>query len=304
MYRYVDDYEEELLEEIKKKKYRHPVETNVMTLAIKEMKQLSLNENKSDQIQTKIHPEIFTRYNSINLLIGKRGSGKTHSVLQEILAICHLDDCAGYRILIIVSDQPDDSTINKVIPALESYGLKIIRVDYDGVLGLLKEVIEGKLAYSQVIRKHLESKLQDESREEILNLTGDYDFLEKLPHSFILFDDAVNIFTLKKYEPLQNLLYRNRQPRFTIFICIQDITGIPTIIRRNADSCWLFAGMRDKTTFSRILTQFHPISNNTLKTDIYIKYNKLSPNGCIRFDTYDNVYDIINPKPTIKKSYY
>jgi hypothetical protein len=37
--------------------------------------------DKSQQLQTEIRPEIHFRYNSINLLISRRGVGKTFSVL-------------------------------------------------------------------------------------------------------------------------------------------------------------------------------------------------------------------------------
>jgi hypothetical protein len=38
--------------------------------------------DKSQQLQKEIHPEIYFRYNSINLLISRRGVGNTFSVLR------------------------------------------------------------------------------------------------------------------------------------------------------------------------------------------------------------------------------
>jgi hypothetical protein len=71
-----------------------------------------------------------------------------------------------------------------------------------------------------------------------------------------LLDDAINILKDNKFKLLRDLLFQNRQPRLTIFICAQDVFGIPVQIRRNCDSVWLFAGLTNRTMFSMIMSQF------------------------------------------------
>jgi hypothetical protein len=53
-------------------------------------------------------------------------------------------------------------------------------------------------------------------------------------------------------------LFRNRQPRFTIFICPQNPYSIQVKIRRNFDSLWLFGGFTDSSMFQRLLSSFSP----------------------------------------------
>jgi hypothetical protein len=48
------------------------------------------NIDKSKQLQTTIHPEIHFRYNSINLLISRRGVGKTFTVMKELIKLSQL----------------------------------------------------------------------------------------------------------------------------------------------------------------------------------------------------------------------
>jgi hypothetical protein len=48
------------------------------------------NIDKSQQLQTEIHPEIHFKYNSINLLISRRGVGKTIAVLRELIKLSQL----------------------------------------------------------------------------------------------------------------------------------------------------------------------------------------------------------------------
>jgi hypothetical protein len=129
----------------------------------------------------------------------------------------------GFTALVIISDKPNDSTINELLPLIH---VKVIQIDYDHAESVLNEIIEDKTAYDQVVRKDLEGELTEESKQDILSKTCDDNFYNELPHTFILLDDAINILTQKKYKKLQQMLFRNRQPRFTICICVQELTGV------------------------------------------------------------------------------
>jgi pterin-4a-carbinolamine dehydratase len=48
------------------------------------------NIDKTQQLQSEIHPEIHFKYNSINLLISRRDVGKTFSVLKELIKLSQL----------------------------------------------------------------------------------------------------------------------------------------------------------------------------------------------------------------------
>ena len=49
------------------------------------LSQVSKGRDLTHDLQTEIHPELFFRRNSVNLLIGKKGSGKTYNVFREVL---------------------------------------------------------------------------------------------------------------------------------------------------------------------------------------------------------------------------
>jgi hypothetical protein len=188
----------------------------------------------------------------------------------------------GFTALIIISDKPNDSTINELLPLIH---VRIIQIDYDHAEGVLNEIIEGKTAYDKVVRKDLEGELTEESKQDILSKTCDDDFYNELPHTFILLDDAINILTQKKYKKLQQMLFRNRQPRFTICICVQDLTGVPPQVRRNLDSLWLFGGNVSRQNFMYLLNQCYPDVKDK-KEIILENYRKLSVNQILLF-TYD-----------------
>ena len=64
-----------------------------------------------------IHPEIFVRHRSINLLIGKPGSSKTTSICQELIKISAINDINSkgiFHLIIWVNNTSSDKTVNKL----------------------------------------------------------------------------------------------------------------------------------------------------------------------------------------------
>jgi hypothetical protein len=209
-------------------------------LAFAKIREAQKNVDKREQIQSLIREDVNLYKNSINLFVGKRSSSKTENIFIELIKIDLLPGHVGFTAFVIVSDKQNDSTVNEFLPLIH---MKIIQVDYDHAEGVLSDIAEGKTAYERVVSKDLENELTEESKEDILSKTSDDDFYQELPHTFILLDDAINVLTQRKYRKLQQMLFRNRQPRFTICICVQDLTGVPPQIRRNLDSLWLLVEM-------------------------------------------------------------
>jgi signal recognition particle GTPase len=78
---------------------------NISKAAMKEIKQIMDKVNKEEQIQSKIHDDINFWKNTINLLIGKRGSGKTFNVNYEMVKLGYIVNNGGYTCFIIISDK-------------------------------------------------------------------------------------------------------------------------------------------------------------------------------------------------------
>jgi hypothetical protein len=78
-----------------------------------------LSEDASKRLQSKIHLEILFRYNSINLLISRRGAGKTFTVLKELIKLSQLPNCPRYSTFIYVSDKTNDETVNEMIKLIK-----------------------------------------------------------------------------------------------------------------------------------------------------------------------------------------
>jgi hypothetical protein len=261
---------------------------SISSIASKLVKETMATVNKDEQLQSTIHPELNFYKNSMNLLIGRRGSGKTYNVTYELIKLSQLPGYGGYTAFVIISDKENDSTINECLKHIK---LKVVQCNYDNAMKTLGDIIEGKTAYDQVIENNLEDRLTDKSKEDILLRTSDRAFYDTIPHTAILMDDAINIFKRKGYTKLHDLLFRNRQPRFTIFICAQDPYSIPVTIRRNLDSLWLFGGFQDRSMFMKLLSQFSPGRDN--KEDTWEEYHELGVHDAMQFNIRSTGIEIV-----------
>jgi hypothetical protein len=220
-------------------------------------------------LQTTIHPEISFKYNSINLLVARRGVGKTFSVMKELIKLSQLPDKGGYTTFIYVSDKTNDTTVNELIKLIK---LKVRQVSYEDVLKVMEDIIDAKSALEDAIRKDIIDELQDSVVKDLKSTLDLPDLhVDEVPHTAILLDDAINILKDTKHKKLMNVLFQNRQPRFTIFICVQDVFGVPVKIKRNCDAVWIFAGLTDKHAFGMMGRQLGLDDINNL----WLEYKQL-----------------------------
>jgi hypothetical protein len=97
----------------------------------------------ASQSQTIIHPEILFRYNSINLLVSRRGVGKTFNVMRELIKLSQLPNRGGYTTLLYTTDKTNDETINELVKLVK---LKVRQVSYSNIIAVLKDLIDAKNA--------------------------------------------------------------------------------------------------------------------------------------------------------------
>ena len=228
------------------------------------------NSSKPDELVTEIDPSVFFKYNSVNLVIGRRGSGKTHMVLREILKVMLLGH-KEYTQLFYVTDKEHDETFDKLSPLLLKH-LQISWINTDEALELLQALEKGKASMD----KHPEYR-------ECLNAVG-RDGL--MPHTFIIFDDAIGLFS--KTSNLAKKLYQTRQSRVTAFIILQDVQGLNSSMKSNVDSLVLFGGF-SAHKFSILFYHLPPTSTQITFED----YSSLSPQDAVVVDFIDDATNVL-----------
>jgi hypothetical protein len=250
---------------------------------------------EEDELQSVIDPELFFKYNSVNVLIGKRGSGKTHFVMKEVLKLSILQekgisdsrdqrsqefyDRPRFSQFYYSSDKAFDDTFEHlkqlIRPTIQIH--KISHGDTCELITLLsktKSLIEGLSAGI---------KDDDDDDEDFLNKALESEDLDRKPHTIILIDDCLNLFTSKRTE-LYKKLFENRQSRITFFLALQDPSGIPTSLKNNMDSLVLFGGV-SRLKFTVLFNQI-PFTQD--RESVYDLYKRMGKNDYIILDFIDS----------------
>ena len=221
-------------------------------------------DDNSDQLVSQISPDLFFRRNSVNCIIGKRGSGKTYLLMRELLK-CLMLGHTEYTQLFYISSKYSDDTVKKFQPLLEKY-IQFSWVETKDALQLITALEYGK------------ANIEEPNFRQCMNaegLTSDI-----VPNTFLIFDDAINVFS--KPSELMKKLFQNRQSRITAFVVIQDVQGMSSSFKSNIDSMVLF-GSFSAQKFQVLTYQMPPVEGFNFST-----YAQLSNKDCVIIDFQNN----------------
>lgn len=153
-----------------------------------------------------IHPQIQFRYNSLNMCLGKQGTGKTTFMLTELIKLSELPDCIYDKIIYITNGDTDDLTFK----ALKM----MIKIP---IMGL---------------------NFNDATRE----LTNYFNTREDTTHhTFVIIEDAS--FLLMKDNPIwTDWVCKLRHLRMTIWINLHVWRSISTMIKTQITTLFIFKG--------------------------------------------------------------
>ena len=151
--------------------------------AIDDIIDYELNTGRKKLI-SKISDNINFKYNSFNIFLGKQGTGKTTSILKELMKLSTIKN--DYHLIIYVSNNSSDDTFNK----LKNYiNIPIVKTDYQHLNQQFEQLIKLKDTYNKMIDGEIPKS------DEILANLYINDFSKDRLHTFILMDDAA--FVLK-----------------------------------------------------------------------------------------------------------
>ena len=248
------------------------------------------NIDLTHELQTTIAPGLNFRRNTVNLLIGKKGSGKTFNVFREIIKLRFVPN-HHYTKLLFVSNKISDPLYERyknLFPMAHEY------VSYKEAPTKIKQIAAAKAAVDELLETRTDlSALCPESREFILRTLG----ITQLPpltepwiHSIVILDDCLMLFDkkTKKNEELFGLLVENRQPKITYFLTLQDVKRIDSSIKQNIDTTWLFGGFTQRELF--LLLHYVPVDED--HTVILDAYRRLSKYQAVIFGVGEDAHDV------------
>ena len=190
-----------------------------------------LNKNTSNKLISHIDDDINFKYNSFNICIGKQGTGKTTSILKELIKLS-MKKPDAYHLIIYVSNNSPDDTFNNLYKYIN---IPIVKTDYEHLDKQFEQLIKIKDKYNEMF----DGKIPKD--ESILNDLYVDDFSKKRLHTFILMDDAA--FVLKNEKSNWNKwLCQLRHLNTTVFMCLQIWKSINPSLKTQITSIQLFPG--------------------------------------------------------------
>ena len=204
-------------------------EYNDLNLKVDEIIDYELNNaTRKKHIQI-ISDQINFKYNSFNIYVGKQGTGKTTSVLKELIKLSTINN--DYHLIIYVSDAESDDTLNR----LKNYiNIPIVKTNYQKFNSQFEQLIKHKDVYNKMVDGEIP---KDNS---ILNLLYIKDFNKDRLHTFILMDDAA--FVLNKENECFKWLFQLRHLNCTVGLCIQLWKNINPSFKSQITSINIFKG--------------------------------------------------------------
>ena len=219
--------------------------------------------------------KISFKLNSFNICIGKQSTGKTTSVIKELIKLSLLE-LPEFHLIIYVSNNDSDITFNKLKDYVK---IPIVKINYDNLDNTFKKFIELKDLYNKIVDKE-----PNEDEIEILkNNLFIKNFNIKRLHTIILMDDAA--FVLKKEtSPWFKWLCQLRHLNCIVFCCIQVWKSINPTLKSQLSSIYLFGGYSRQQ-----LNYIYQQINLDMKFEqFYEIYTKLSKNNILFIDMIVN----------------
>ena len=225
--------------------------------------------DEDDTGMTKIHPDIYVKNRSINLLVGKPGTSKTTSICEELIKISALN-IPEFHLIIWVNNTSSDKTVNTYKNFIQ---IPLIQLDYDTFNDVYPKFLQMKDDYNKMINNEIP---KDHSILDALYIDN---FTTKPLQTIIILDDAVNV--LKDTESfLAKSLYRTRHSNTIFFIAIQIWKGITAQLKSILNSVWIFGGFSPQ-----ILHHIHnQISTDMSFDEFKYRYDQLKKYQKLIFD--------------------
>ena len=186
-----------------------------------------------------IHEDIITRYNSVNVVVGKQSSGKTVIALEEIIKISMMHT---HHLLIYVTKNGDENDVSfQTLKGL--FEFPYIVCSEKEAEDCVEELINAKNEYYKIRRERTKNELSEEDKEELFEILHVENFEKEFLHTIVLFDDISNSKLFSSEESFfSQQLRRCRHTNMTYFMLIQGWKGIKPHIKNEITTLYLFPG--------------------------------------------------------------
>ncbi len=196
-------------------------------------------DDNSGALISEIHEQILTRYNSVNVIVGKQSLGKTVVALEEIIKISYLD--THHMLVYVTKDgEENDRSWNTLKGLIE---MPILLVSEENAEACIDELIAAKSLYYKVRRDRTKNILDKRQKQDLFDTLQVDNFEKSFLHTLILFDDISNSKLFSSEESFfSQLLRRCRHNNLSFYLLIQGWKGIKPHIKNEITTIYIFPG--------------------------------------------------------------
>lgn len=204
---------------------------------------MKLKQNKKELKVEKIHeidPEIITKYNSINVFLGKAGNGKSFNIYQTFAKISLVSPNTHLIIYISKTGRPNDKTFDLFEEFIK---IPILFCSINDAVPLCDEIFQWK----EIYRKMKEGEIDEDDIDidEMCRVLQIKNVKQPWLHTIVYFEDSHQNPLI--YGNNKTLYFLQRIPLFrhdqtSYYFAIQLLKGFPTDIKTQITDLFLFPG--------------------------------------------------------------
>jgi hypothetical protein len=237
----------------------------------------------------RIHPELNTYFNSINVLVGRQGSGKTFSVIGEAIKISYADPYNHMFVYITKHGQQTSDATFEALRCLMSKDVPVVFTTEEEAEEWVGTLIDYKDKYNEIKANHLENRIRPEQADEIKRILMIHDFNRPFLHTILFFEDSSNSPLFKKPTMFfPQLIAKCRHVGCSFFFAVQFWKSLPTELKANVTTIYIFPSF-SKQQLHYILYQI-PVSEPFER--IYEAYQQLAQHQKLVVDTITGIISI------------
>ena len=216
-----------------------PTKTDVKNAMLKHLRNSrNSNECNNRHMVKHIRSDLNSYYNSLNILTGQQGKGKTFAALNEIITISYLPET---HLILYVKKKDYDETVEAI---RELSNVDIVDVKYEDAIDIAKMIFEYKNYYNSIRRDAVSKNIDPnvipehivdkDALQELYNTLHITDFSRPWLNTLILFDDGGNSGLFTRGDGYFNNIFKLlRDVNAIVFITIHGMTQLPPSIKEN-----------------------------------------------------------------------
>lgn len=198
-------------------------------------------KNESKILSESIRPianGIYANYNSLNIIVGAQGKGKSHIVLRDIIQISRIPGAAHLIVYISKNGVINDSTFEA---QRELIKLPIKVISDSNAENYLKELDLWKELYDKYVNNN--TRLDEEKINKMLSFLciSQLNSIKSPLNTIILCEDFIKSKLLKSAY-FTNYITQLRHKHSIVYVNVQFFKAIPTDYKNNCTSFFIFNG--------------------------------------------------------------